>query len=118
MQSEHWRGLVAGLKQPVPKSRSFSPEKKKGWSRKNTKQRQSRDGSSVNEPRQLSVHKLEVRAGERHATEGNTMADVSFNKLASVVSCCSGPLMLTHMRTQEKNPPGTQPETLERAPNA
>lgn len=57
--------------------------------------------SSVCKPRQ-------TRAQMR---EENKTADISFSKLALVASCCSGPLMQTHMQTQGKNPHGILPET-------
>lgn len=51
-----------------------------------------------------------AQTGQSELTEGGDItAGVSFNKPASAVSCCSGPLMLTHMPTQGKNLHGTRP---------
>lgn len=52
-----------------------------------------------------------VRGQGRDEQRKRRATHVSFSKPASVVSCCSEPLMPTRMRTLEKNPHGTRPET-------
>lgn len=109
---------MAWYKQLVPRGNrrktNVRPEEKKERSRKAQCSLTPEKAAIIplyRSPAQVSLDKLKGQVRGKTAKEGNTMASVSFSKRASVVSCCSGPLMLTHMRTQEKNPHGTLPET-------